>query len=302
MRFGSGFFQEFVVDFGASGLTVAEANRALLERGIFGGHDLSTGVPGPRPVRALLRQRAPHPGRHRRPLPGAGRDQRVSRLRRYHAAVWDEPLMQELARPGARGTEIPPLEPELAEAVGDPAALVPESMRRSLPPDLPELSEPDVLRHYLHLSQETLGMMGVSLFGTCTMKYNPRLTEALTRQPFLSELHPLQDDRTLQGVLEIVAPAGAGAVRVVGHGAVRVPARGRRRRRLPPRLRHPRLPRRAGGAGPARRDHHLDPGAPLQPRHRGRRRLQGRHAAPGGERLPVARRRWRRRYRSGRRR
>jgi glycine dehydrogenase subunit 2 len=128
----------------------------------------------------------------------------VSRLRRYHAAVWDEPLIQELARPGARGTEIPPLEPELAEAVGDPAALVPESMRRSLPPDLPELSEPDVLRHYLHLSQETLGMMGVSLFGTCTMKYNPRLTEALTRQPFLSELHPLQDDRTLQGVLEIV--------------------------------------------------------------------------------------------------
>jgi glycine dehydrogenase subunit 1 len=45
VRFGSGFFQEFVVDFGASGLTVAEANRALLKRSIFGGHDLSTGVP-----------------------------------------------------------------------------------------------------------------------------------------------------------------------------------------------------------------------------------------------------------------
>lgn len=126
------------------------------------------------------------------------------RLRRYHAAVWDEPLVQELGRPGARGTEIPPLEPELLAAVGDPLALVPEAMRRRRPPGLPELSEPDVLRHYLHLSQETLGMMGISLFGTCTMKYNPRVSEALTRQPFLAELHPLQDEETLQGVLEIV--------------------------------------------------------------------------------------------------
>ena len=125
-------------------------------------------------------------------------------LRRYHAPVWDEPLVQELGRPGARAIEFPPLEPELRDAVGDPAALVPGPMRRSSPPDLPELSEPDVLRHYLHLSQETLGMMGVSLFGTCTMKYSPRVTEALTRQPFLAELHPLQPEETLQGVLEIV--------------------------------------------------------------------------------------------------
>jgi len=127
------------------------------------------------------------------------------RLRRYHAAVWDEPLVQELARPGARGTEIPPLERGLRDAVGDADELVPGPMRRPVPPSLPELSEPDVLRHYLHLSQETLGMMGVSLFGTCTMKYSPRVTEALTRRPYVAELHPHQDDETLQGVLEVVA-------------------------------------------------------------------------------------------------
>src|SRR5262249_11337244 len=59
-------------------------------------------------------------------------------------------------------------------------------------------------RHYLHLSQETLGMMGVSLFGTCTMKYNPRLATGLAARPEIAELHPDQDDETLQGVLELV--------------------------------------------------------------------------------------------------
>ena len=66
------------------------------------------------------------------------------------------------------------------------------------------MSEPEVLRHYLHLSQEVLGMMGISLFGTCTMKYNPRVTEALTRQPFVAETHPDQDVETLQGTLEVI--------------------------------------------------------------------------------------------------
>ena len=80
----------------------------------------------------------------------------------FHAARWDEPLVMELGAPGRRGA--------IVAAPGDEAgaALVPESMRRAAPPELPELSEHDVLRHYLHLAQETLGMLGVSLFGTCT--------------------------------------------------------------------------------------------------------------------------------------
>jgi len=126
-----------------------------------------------------------------------------TRVRRYHAAVWDEPVVLELGRPGSRGIEIPPLEPELGE-LGDAEELVAPSMRREAPPELPELSEPEVLRHYLHLSQETLGMMGVSLFGTCTMKYNPRVNEAVTAEHFVADVHPHQDGETLQGVLEIV--------------------------------------------------------------------------------------------------
>ncbi|MHB1850816.1 MAG: aminomethyl-transferring glycine dehydrogenase subunit GcvPB [Acidimicrobiales bacterium] len=126
------------------------------------------------------------------------------RARRYHAAVWDEPLVQEIGHPGRRGVVVPSVEPEVAAAAGDAAALVAPAARRRTPPALPELSEWEVLRHYLHLSQQTLGMMGISLFGTCTMKYNPALSESLISLPQLREVHPLQHEETMQGLLEIV--------------------------------------------------------------------------------------------------
>lgn len=128
----------------------------------------------------------------------------MSELRKYHAAVWDEPLVMELGASGRRGIVFPETEQAIVDAVGDPVELIPESVRRSGPADLPELSEPDVLRHYLHLSQETLGMMGISLFGTCTMKYNARVTESLVRLPFVADTHPAQDVQSLQGTLEII--------------------------------------------------------------------------------------------------
>ena len=126
------------------------------------------------------------------------------KLRRYQAAVWDEPLVMEMGASGRRGIVFPDAEPEIKALVGNAGDLVPKSMRRDLPADLPELSEPEVLRHYLHLSQETLGMMGISLFGTCTMKYNPRVTESLTRLPMVTDIHPDQDFGTIQGTLEII--------------------------------------------------------------------------------------------------
>jgi glycine dehydrogenase subunit 2 len=128
----------------------------------------------------------------------------MAELRRYHAAVWDEPLVMELSRDGRRAQLFPAAEDEVRERVGDAVSLLPKSMRRVERPALPELSEPDVLRHYLHLSQETLGMMGISLFGTCTMKYNPRIGELLAARHELAELHPHQEDETLQGVLELI--------------------------------------------------------------------------------------------------
>ena len=125
-------------------------------------------------------------------------------LRRYQAARWDEPTVMEQGRPGRRGVLIPPVEPAIAAAAADPAELIPARARRARPPALPELSEWEVLRHYLRLSQQTLGMMGVSLFGTCTMKYNPAVSESVSRLHQMREMHPLQHPDTMQGLLEIV--------------------------------------------------------------------------------------------------
>ncbi len=126
----------------------------------------------------------------------------MSVLREYHAAVWDEPLIMEQGAPGRRGF-VPPAPIADTEGQEALAALAP-ALLRATPPRLPEVAEPDVLRHYLHLSQETMGMLGISLFGTCTMKYNPRVNELLAARDGLAEIHPHQDDETVQGLLEAI--------------------------------------------------------------------------------------------------
>ena len=127
-----------------------------------------------------------------------------SELREFHAASWDEPLVMELGRPGARGQIFPAPEEEVASSVGDVGSLIPGGMARKEAPELPELTEFEVQRHYLHLSQQVLGMMGISLFGTCTMKYNSKMVEHIINRPELAETHPLQHADTLQGSMEII--------------------------------------------------------------------------------------------------
>jgi len=126
------------------------------------------------------------------------------KLKNYHAASWDEPLVMQMGSPGRRGAILPSTESGISDVVGEAKNLVSPEMRRQSLPVLPELSEFEVEKHYIHLSQQTMGMMGVSLFGTCTMKYNPRVTENLVYQPFVAQLHPFQHEDTLQGPLEIV--------------------------------------------------------------------------------------------------
>ena len=79
-------------------------------------------------------------------------------------------------------------------------------MRRSQPPSLPELAQVQVLRHYMRLSQMTLGfdLTPDASSGTCTMKYSPKLNELVARLPEITELHPLQDDETVQGILQVI--------------------------------------------------------------------------------------------------
>jgi len=126
----------------------------------------------------------------------------MTRLPEFHAAKWDEPVVMELGRPGGRGQHFPAPEDEVTEAVG--SDLIPAAMVRADRPELPEITEFEAQRHYLHLSQMTLGMMGISLFGTCTMKYNSKTAEFATLRPELATVHPYQHPDTLQGVLEIM--------------------------------------------------------------------------------------------------
>ncbi len=127
-------------------------------------------------------------------------------LRRFHQARWDEPIIFELSSEGQRGILVPEVEEEIREQVGDVLVTLPDYMRRKQPPKLPELSQPAVVRHYLRLSQENLGTdLNIDVGqGTCTMKYSPKINEQFARSPKVTELHPLQDQETVQGILEIM--------------------------------------------------------------------------------------------------
>jgi glycine dehydrogenase subunit 2 len=129
-----------------------------------------------------------------------------AKLRNFHQAQWDEPIIFELHTPGERGILLPETEKEIAGAVGDEISALPKKMIRKNPPALPEISQMRVLKHYLHLSQHCLGAdLNVDIGqGTCTMKYNPKINEVLASSPQAAEIHPLQPESTVQGALEII--------------------------------------------------------------------------------------------------
>lgn len=124
----------------------------------------------------------------------------------YHAVRWNEPIIYELSRKGSKNEMISDTEQEIKEIVGDVSSLVPMNIARSRPPNLPELSEPEVMRHYLRLSQQTFGYdSGVNIgLGTCTMKYSPKVNEQLVSLPELTQLHPHQPSETVEGLYEIL--------------------------------------------------------------------------------------------------
>ena len=121
---------------------------------------------------------------------------------KFRQARWDEPLLKDLSRPGRVGTTVQADE-EAANAFRKPAALVPASMRRkSL--ELPELSELQVLRHFNRLSQMNFSVeLGMYPLGSCTMKYNPKVSEMIAGSDGMKNVHPLQPEATVQGLLGI---------------------------------------------------------------------------------------------------
>lgn len=126
--------------------------------------------------------------------------------RDFHEARWDEPIILELGNPGERGVFVPKASEKVREVVGGVDDILPAGLKRKQAPKLPEMSQMQVLRHYMRLSQETIGTdINIDIgLGTCTMKYSPKINEQFVRSSQLGELHPYQDESTIQGILEII--------------------------------------------------------------------------------------------------
>ncbi|HEX2161119.1 MAG TPA: aminomethyl-transferring glycine dehydrogenase subunit GcvPB [Thermoleophilaceae bacterium] len=83
--------------------------------------------------------------------------------------------------------------------------LLPSHLRRKRPAELPEISEPEIVRHYNGLSKKNFDLdSGFYPLGSCTMKHNPKLHERVAALPGHARLHPLQDAEHAQGALELM--------------------------------------------------------------------------------------------------
>jgi glycine dehydrogenase subunit 2 len=123
-------------------------------------------------------------------------------------------LIYERSQAGRRGSSVP--DPGL-----EPGAAIPEHLQRSQPPRLPELAEPELVRHFTELSTRNFGIdTGFYPLGSCTMKYNPRVNERLVGLPGFRDLHPYQDDEDAQGALELMWRLQEILAEVVGLQAV----------------------------------------------------------------------------------
>ncbi|MBN2065293.1 MAG: aminomethyl-transferring glycine dehydrogenase subunit GcvPB [Candidatus Thermoplasmatota archaeon] len=109
----------------------------------------------------------------------------------YRSAVYDEPLLNELASVRTHGLSVVPG--------------LPKTLQRKKPLELPNLDETQVVRHFHRLSQMNYGVdTGMYPLGSCTMKYNPKICEAIAAWEPFSCTNPHQDVSTVQGNLQIM--------------------------------------------------------------------------------------------------
>ena len=107
-------------------------------------------------------------------------------------------LIFELSKPGRKGYSLP------AGKWTATLSSIPENLLRSEPAPLPEVSEPDVVRHYTNLSGMNFGVdNGFYPLGSCTMKYNPKINEEAASLQGFASVHPLQPESTVQGCLQV---------------------------------------------------------------------------------------------------
>jgi glycine dehydrogenase subunit 2 len=119
----------------------------------------------------------------------------------FSAAADDDRTIFQRSKPGRRAFVAPTL--DVPERPLD--ELLPPTLRRADPPRLPEVSEPEIVRHFNRLSKRNFDLdTGFYPLGSCTMKHNPKLHERVAGLPGHAKLHPLQDPSRAQGALELM--------------------------------------------------------------------------------------------------
>lgn len=110
-------------------------------------------------------------------------------------------LLFEISRPGRRAHRLPACDVPVSEAKD----LLPAAVQAESPPPLPEVGEIDLVRHFVNLSGRNMSIdTNFYPLGSCTMKYNPKRHERLCALPGLANVHPLQTEVSIQGMLAIL--------------------------------------------------------------------------------------------------
>lgn len=113
----------------------------------------------------------------------------------------DTELLFELSKPGRRATR----PPECDVPARSVQELLPSESLAAAPPELPELAEPQVVRHFMNLSTQNMSVdTHFYPLGSCTMKHNPKRNERAAGLPGLCDLHPYQPESSLQGMLQLL--------------------------------------------------------------------------------------------------
>ena len=127
----------------------------------------------------------------------------------------EQPLLFELGKPGRKAIDLPACDVPLAEN------LLPTKYLRTAKAALPEISQLELMRHYTQLSNRNFGVdTGFYPLGSCTMKYNPKVNEDISRYPGLALLHPLQSEDTVQGAMEVLFKMEESLAEIAGMAGV----------------------------------------------------------------------------------
>ncbi|MCI1859138.1 MAG: aminomethyl-transferring glycine dehydrogenase subunit GcvPB [Sporolactobacillus sp.] len=112
------------------------------------------------------------------------------------------------------------LQNSILPALDVPTATLPEAAQRKKKLHLPEISEPEISRHYSELARRVYGVnSGFYPLGSCTMKYNPKINEKVAALPHFQNIHPLQPAETVQGCLEVLSLAETLLTKITGMNA-----------------------------------------------------------------------------------